>query len=46
MFSVNWMSFHLTDLAIIGEAEQYEENKKTLNINDGRDFCFPQATGV
>lgn len=31
-------------MAIIEEAEQYRENKKTFTINDGRDFHFPQST--
>lgn len=33
---VNWI-LYLTDVAVIKEAEQYEENKKIFNINDGRD---------
>lgn len=33
---VNWI-LYLTDMAVIKKAEQYEENKKIFNINDGRD---------
>ena len=42
MFFVNWVSFRLTDLAVTGEAEQYKESKKTLNVNDGGDL-FPSG---